>query len=165
MTKDRLIIFQKNPVVGKVKTRLSQDIGDEAALSVYMLMLEMTAEVVSNSSSYPAVYYSDFIDENDIWTNIPCEKFIQQGIDLGERMSNAFHDQALGNSDKVVIIGTDCPDITIDLIQESFRMLDENDFSIGPSRDGGYYLLGMRSFVPDVLKMCHGVLKRYLVRP
>lgn len=74
------------------------------------------------------------------------------GADLGERMSNAF-EIVLGNdSGKAVIIGSDCPEMSTEVLEEAFRALDASDVVLGPATDGGYYLLGMRRFVPELFR-------------
>ncbi|PZV80270.1 hypothetical protein CLV31_11235 [Algoriphagus aquaeductus] len=143
-----LIIFQKNPVLGKVKTRLAKTIGDEAALSVYQALVDLTKANAKTFNAQILVYYSDFIPDleaEDYWV-----QRIQKGKDLGERMRGAFQDTFGSGMEKVLIIGTDCPEVTVEVLDLASRKLDSSDVVIGPAIDGGYYLLGMRKFCPEL---------------
>ncbi len=88
--KSALIIFVRNPVLGKVKTRLAKELGNEVALSVYKKLLTHTHSVVSNINADRFIFYADDINENDIWKNDLYHKHLQSGNDLGERMRSAF---------------------------------------------------------------------------
>ncbi len=146
-----LLIFIKNPKKGKVKTRLASTLGDEMALKIYMELLEHTRNLAEQIDATRLVYYSDFIDSNDEWSPDHFEKRVQSGEDLGERMANAFR-EVLKDHQKAVIIGSDCASLTVSIINDGFRHLDPNDFVMGPAMDGGYYLLGMNAFYPEVFQ-------------
>jgi len=148
MTKNNdtlLMIFIKNPVKGKVKTRLAKTIGDEKALDVYHKLLKHTQKITSPISGDKLLFYSDFIDSADNWNAELFQKQVQTGRDLGERMSNAFQLAFLKKHKKVIIIGSDCIDLTAKHIDEAFNLLEEKDIVIGPAKDGGYYLVGMKA--------------------
>ncbi|MCI0400822.1 MAG: TIGR04282 family arsenosugar biosynthesis glycosyltransferase [Gammaproteobacteria bacterium] len=143
MNKSLLIIFVKNPQLGKVKKRLAATIGDEKALEVYNYLLRRTHAVCSTLYADKIVFYSSFVDDNDIWQNDQYQKFVQTGTDLGQRMHNAFeHGFSLGYN-SIVIIGSDCADLNERVLLDAFQRLDDHDTVIGPTSDGGYYLLGM----------------------
>jgi uncharacterized protein len=139
-----LMIFVKNPVHGKVKTRLAKTIGEQKALAIYNYLLEYTFKLTRDTDCHKVVFYSDFVDNNDIWDEAVFHKKIQSGRDLGEKMKNAFTTMLGHGFKKVVIIGSDCPEIRPALIDEAFGMLDYTDVVIGPATDGGYYLLGLK---------------------
>ena len=143
-----LIVFVRNPVLGKVKTRIASTLGEDKALSIYTKLLEHTCRVVRSAPAHVFVYYSDVIEPMDMWTDIAHARFVQQGDNLGDRMKNAFQDLFDKGYTRVAIIGSDCFDLTPALLSEAIHCLDQNDFVIGPSEDGGYYLLGMRLFYP-----------------
>ena len=137
-----LIIFIKNPALGKVKTRLARTVGDEKALDIYLELTKITrenAEILRGPSRH--VFYSDFNNQDDEWSNNTFQKHVQSGDDLGERMFNAFSD-VLKTHENAVIIGSDCPTLTAEILDMAFEKLATNDFVVGPSTDGGYYLLG-----------------------
>ena len=146
-----LIIFIKNPALGKVKTRLAATIGDEAALAVYHKLSHRAREVALALDVPRHLFYSDFIDGKDDWDNTLFIKKLQAGEDLGERMHLAFVD-TLQTSDKAVIIGSDCPLLTPEIVQLALDQLDEYPFVLGPALDGGYYLLGMRKPSPELFE-------------
>lgn len=143
MDNQLLMIFVKNPELGKAKTRLAASIGDEAALKVYKRLLEKTKEITLSLPFSKAVFYSQFIDTQDLWSNEHFTKKLQSEGDLGQKMETAF-DWAFQNGfQKVCIIGSDCYDLTTDNLNEAFECLDNHNAVIGPARDGGYYLLGL----------------------
>lgn len=141
-----LIIFAKNPEKGQVKTRLAETVGDEVALQIYRKLLGYTLSVVDSVDAEKQVWYSRFIPEENRGNTEEFTKKLQRGYDLGERMHNAFSNAFDDGYRKVVIIGSDCAELTSGLISESYQRLEENDLVIGPSEDGGYYLLGMNKF-------------------
>ncbi len=137
-----LIIFIKNPALGKVKTRLARTVGDEKALDIYLELTQITrqnAKILRGVSRH--VFYSDFYNHDDEWANDTFQKHVQSGGDLGERMSNAFSD-ILKIYKHAIIIGSDCPTLTTTILELAFEKLKTHDFVVGPSTDGGYYLLG-----------------------
>ncbi len=143
--KSQLIIFVKNPRLGNVKTRLAHSIGERKALEVYLKLLEKTHQCVMKVPVDICVYYSDYIDKNDLWENDLFLKHIQFGADLGERMYNAINTSLSDSYEKVCLIGTDIPHLSSDIIDEAFSKLNDTDIILGPSKDGGYYLIGMKA--------------------
>ena len=144
MTDSLLIIFVKNPVLGKVKTRLAASLGSQKALEIYQKLLEHTANITGLLPTEKAVFYSDFIDENDLWDPAIYQKQQQSPGDLGERMAAAFDWGFQSGYKKVCIIGSDCFELTPEIILNAFQELDTRDAVLGPARDGGYYLLGLK---------------------
>ena len=145
LSREALIIFIKNPVLGKVKTRLAAKVGNEEALRLYNDLLSYTRKVTDNLSFEKFLFYSDHIDSDDEWDNKEYLKCRQaQTDDLGLRMRDAFKTVFDKGFQKAVIIGSDCIDVTVNIVQEAFVVLDHKDIVIGPARDGGYYLLGMK---------------------
>tara|TARA_R110000868_G_scaffold140690_1_gene356598 strand:- start:8388 stop:8999 length:612 start_codon:yes stop_codon:yes gene_type:complete len=148
--KDLLLIFTRNPELGKCKTRLAATVGDEVALKIYKFLLDHTKNFTKGLNTSKWVCYSDHIWENDIWGNSVYEKKIQSGNDLGQRMVNAFRDGFKAGHKKIIIIGSDMYDLTEDDLKDAFKALDHHEFVIGPAIDGGYYLLGMKVFKPSL---------------
>jgi uncharacterized protein len=147
-----LMIFVRNPVQGKVKTRLAKTIGEKKALAVYKDLLESTFNSTRDTDCHKVVFYSDFVDNNDIWDQNVFDKKVQFGRDLGERMKNAFTAMFGHGCKKVVIIGSDCPGISPAIIDNAFGMLDYTEAVIGPATDGGYYLLGLKQMHDDLFE-------------
>ncbi|MFT6716417.1 MAG: rSAM/selenodomain-associated transferase 1 [Saprospiraceae bacterium] len=141
---NQLIIFAKNPVLGKVKTRLAATVGNQKALEIYKELLAYTCAICSKANANKFVFYSDFIDEQDLWNETKHKKKLQWGNDLGKRMANAF-EETLNNDSKAIIIGTDCKELTPEIINQAFGALEYVDVVLGPAVDGGYYLIGMKN--------------------
>ena len=144
-----LLVFSKNPTLGKVKTRLAKTIGKDKALQVYKALLKKTASVLEELAVDIHLYYSDYIEKDDLFSTIVTQKKVQTGEQLGERMVNAFQESFI-SYDKVVIIGTDLWTLETQDIKNAFKALEQHSAVIGPSADGGYYLLGMTEVIPQI---------------
>ena len=138
-----LIIFYRNPEVGKVKTRLAATLGDVKALSIYLLLVKHTRKVTETLPVHRALFYSDHVDTADSWSNETYQKYLQSGKDLGEKMMHSFEVGFNAGYKSICIIGTDCLELTSEIIEEAFHKLQTHDAVLGPAMDGGYYLLGM----------------------
>ncbi|MBX9889139.1 MAG: TIGR04282 family arsenosugar biosynthesis glycosyltransferase [Flavobacteriaceae bacterium] len=148
MNKNLILIFTRNPELGKVKTRLAATIGNENALEIYIQLLEHTKKVALETPYDKQVLYSEEINTNDMWEANYFQKKLQVGTDLGERMHNAFQGGFNDGYEKIVIIGSDLIALESSDISSAISKLDDNDIVIGPAEDGGYYLLGMKK-VPE----------------
>ena len=145
MKEAALIIFVRNPELGKVKTRLAATIGKHAALDIYKKLLLHTHTIASAVACDRYVFYAGDIPAVDIWSGPLFIRQPQCDGDLGDRMLAAF-DDLLKRYKRAVIIGSDCIKLTAEIIQQAIGSLNDNEVVIGPSEDGGYYLLGMRNF-------------------
>lgn len=145
MEKKLVLVFTRNPELGKVKTRLAATIGEKNALEVYVYLLTHTKNCISQVNATKRVLYSEAITLHDIWDNTTFEKDIQQGTDLGMRMQHAFEKGFEDGFNKIVIVGSDLPTLDSKDIEDAFLLLDTNEVVIGPAEDGGYYLLGLKS--------------------
>ena len=151
--KDRLLlIFTRNPKLGKCKTRLAATIGDQAALDIYMILIRHTAEITKDLSCSKEVYYSEEVPENDLWDKDNYAKQLQEGNDLGERMYNAFKSGFQKGYKKIILIGSDIYDLNSETIEEAFVEIENADFVIGPAADGGYYLVGMKTLNNEIFQ-------------
>lgn len=140
MQSNALIVFARKPVLGKVKTRLAAQIGDEAALRIYQRLLTHTREVAMHAHCSTHVFLTE--QPADIfWQDFRLH--LQADGDLGQKMHTAFAELFGEGCGKVLIIGSDCPGLQVAHVQKAFDALDEHDVVIGPAADGGYYLLGM----------------------
>jgi len=138
-----LMIFAKVPEAGKVKTRLAETVGEDKALQIYLKLLARTHDVASKASADKLIFYAGACDDFDMLDYYRIPKTTQCEGDLGVRMSDAFTRAFAQQYEQVVIIGSDCYDLTSEIIDEAFASLSDHDFVIGPAKDGGYYLLGM----------------------
>lgn len=142
MKKEVVLVFQRNEVLGKVKTRLAAGVGEEQAMEIYRYLLNKTYLALKEITVPVTTYFSEFIPENPIYS--AENKLVQVGGDLGERMKNAFAAHLETGMEKVVLIGTDCPSLEGIHLVQAFEALEHSDLVLGPARDGGYYLIGMK---------------------
>ncbi|MFQ6058363.1 MAG: TIGR04282 family arsenosugar biosynthesis glycosyltransferase [Anaerolineae bacterium] len=155
--KSGLIIMAKAPVPGAVKTRLCPPYTFEEAAELCRCFLLDTFDLVSRLRRVPvAVAYSPPGAEG-IFRSMASPAFHllpQRGNDLGERLNGAFEQLFALGYEAVVAMGADSPTLPLDYIEQSFASLasKENDLVLGPSADGGYYLIGMKAFHPELFQ-------------
>jgi rSAM/selenodomain-associated transferase 1 len=152
-TKSALGIFFRIPVVGKVKMRLADEIGENEACKAYKFMLHETIQRFSRLREIDLYgFYEGEIMSLNLRTSsgdppiLPLEKlslYSQKGVKLGERMYNAIKWLFHKGYEKVSLVGADSPDLPLSYVSKAFEKLDAYDVVIGPSEDGGYYLIGM----------------------
>jgi uncharacterized protein len=152
-----LLVFARTPRLGKVKTRLAKTLGDEQALHIYKQLLHLTQAAATPVQATKWICYADAIlPGEDAWTQ---QGFVQQEQpqvpDLGYRMHHLFAKGLVEGFSPIVIIGSDCPDISTTLIEEAYRQLETHDVVVGPAQDGGYYLLGLNFLVPELFTGIH----------
>ncbi len=151
---DRLIIMTKYPEPGQTKTRLIPALGSQGAANLHRQLGLNTVAVGAEFN--PEIRYAGG-DETLMRDWLGDFQFAKQGSgDLGDRMSRAFADgfanDSMSGCCRIVMIGTDCPGIDAKLIQTAFATLLTADLVLGPATDGGYYLIGLRSFYPQLFK-------------
>jgi hypothetical protein len=145
MNNSALIIFAKNFLLAQVKTRLAIHLGEKKALEIYKELLNLTEQTTKNWNGKKYVFWDKSILKGKNFLQSEYEHKIQTGEDLGEKMKNAFY-ETLQIHSPVCIIGTDCPFLTREILNEAFLSLENFDYCIGPSLDGGYYLLGLNFY-------------------
>lgn len=144
MMNQALVVFVKNPELGKAKTRIAKDAGDQEALNIYKELLEITKNTITALEIDIHIFYAQNIAENDLWSESNFDRHIQHGHDLGERMLHAFEKLFDEGYQQVVLMGSDCPYINEAHILAAFSELTYHDVCAGPTFDGGYYLIGMK---------------------
>lgn len=147
-----LIVFLKPPSAGKIKTRLASEVGAEEALRIYQKLLRHTLHVINGVDAYKYIFLSE---PGELSMNLPKDSYtvqVQQGKDLGERMKNAFQFAFDDGVSEALIIGSDNIEITPAILNDAFEKLLMNDVVIGPSNDGGYYLLGINQLIPALFE-------------
>ncbi|UCB49864.1 MAG: TIGR04282 family arsenosugar biosynthesis glycosyltransferase [Deltaproteobacteria bacterium] len=145
MKKDALILFfVKYPEAGKVKTRLAEYIGSKEAAELYRnFVLDLLAKLGSTRLPFRICFYPEQKRELLMgWLGNEYEYIPQRGADIGERMAGAFEEAFGGGYRRVILIGSDFPDLPQSFLEESLSALNTHDAVIGPSMDGGYYLIG-----------------------
>ena len=138
-------------MAGKVKTRIAKTMGDEAALQAYHELLEHTERICTEAEAERIVYYGAHVEKEDRWSEAHYKKKVQEGTDLGSRMSKAFEAEVEKES-SVILIGSDCGQLSTKFIELAFQRLKKFDVVLGPTFDGGYYMIGMRTFVPELFQ-------------
>ncbi|MCB2376695.1 TIGR04282 family arsenosugar biosynthesis glycosyltransferase [Hymenobacter sp. BT635] len=143
-----LLVFARQPELGRVKTRLARTIGDGAALAVYEELLAHTHAVTAELPVRRLVWLAEEKPGGaaPFWPGY--EEHIQSGLDLGARMQAAFAYSFGQGATAAVIIGTDCPTLSAGHVREAFAALRTHEVVVGPAADGGYYLLGMQRLQP-----------------
>lgn len=147
-----LLVFAKTPLLGKVKTRLAETLGQEKALWVYQQLLVKTEGVVQQVFSKVVVFYAGQSASDFRGCFKDFQKKPQQGKDLGARMYHAFEWGFAQGYPKVIGIGADLWNLDQGTIEGALSALDATDVVLGPANDGGYYLIGMRTFHPELFK-------------
>ena len=149
-----LLFFIKNPEQGKVKTRLASAVGDTMAVKLYKrFLLEMLFTLNDGTFLFFLCYYPDnALEDLSDWLGDHYLYMAQKGENLGERMKNGFLEAFSMKFRRVILVGSDIPDLPLDFIEEAFTALQAQDGVIGPSLDGGYYLIGFKNkaFPPRV---------------
>lgn len=147
-----LMAFVRNPQLGTVKTRLAATVGDKVALEIYIELMRHTAEVTHKVSADKKVFYSEKIEKYDVWTEMNFSKALQTKGTLGQRMENAFKTAFEKGYKKVIIVGSDLYSLKTSHIEKALNQLDKKEVVIGPSQDGGYYLLGLKKNLPALFR-------------
>jgi rSAM/selenodomain-associated transferase 1 len=151
---DAVLIFVRAPELGRVKTRLAAEIGAPAALRAYRRLAEHAlgeARALEPRASVRVHFNPAHAgDAVHAWLGDGPAYLPQVDDDLGGRMRAAFAQAFAAGLRRVVIIGSDLPDVSAGLLRRAFAELDSSPVVLGPARDGGYYLLGMREMVPGV---------------
>jgi hypothetical protein len=158
MSLERLIIFTRYPHPGKAKTRLIPALGAEGAAQLHRQMTEHTLTQVRSwvkaGSRWLEIWFSGAATDQQAiqdWLGADRVYRLQGGGDLGDRMKEAFEAAFAAGMERVVIIGTDCPELDAKLLLQAFQALQTQDVVLGEATDGGYYLIGLRRLVPELL--------------
>lgn len=152
---ERLIVFTRYPEPGKTKTRLIPKLGAEGAAELHRKMAEHTLRNAGRLKSLHRVSLEVRYEGGSKllmreWLGGHLTFRSQGDGDLGAKMKRAFRDAFRTGAQRVVIIGTDCPDLHAELLKMAFDALYRNDVVIGPAHDGGYYLIGSRRYLPQL---------------
>ena len=154
---EKLIIFTRYPILGKTKTRLIPVLGEEGATKLHRQLTEKTISTVEKLFYYhPLSLEISFAGgTKTLMKNWLGDAFIyepQPDGDLGERMAIAFQKSFECGYEKVIIIGTDCPTLKHKILREALEKLNQKELVLGPAEDGGYYLIGLRHFIPQLFE-------------
>ena len=153
----RLILFTRCPVPGEVKTRLIPALGAEGAAALHRrLVLRTLRAAIESCRTVAANLELHFAGGTETamshWLGAPA-RFVSQGPgDLGARMARAFDEAFRVGSTATIIIGSDCPELSADVITRAFSRLSEVPVVLGPALDGGYYLIGLSRPMPELFR-------------
>ncbi|MDH3974811.1 MAG: TIGR04282 family arsenosugar biosynthesis glycosyltransferase [Deltaproteobacteria bacterium] len=149
-----IILFAKAPVPGKVKTRLTTNLSPHQSAALhesFVIDTLMEMSVIKDADTFLACHPTS---EDPFFLSLEkrfhLNRFEQRGQNLGERMKNAFHHLKSQGYDKIVIIGSDSPTLSGSIVEEAFESLEKHDLVLGPSLDGGYYLIAISGEVPEI---------------
>lgn len=149
-----LLVFAKYPEPGRVKTRLTPALTPDEAATLYRAFL---LDALDQYTALPAdirLYLGPSEGKTPLRDRPPgVKQFVQQGAALGERMKRAFEETFAAGYQRAVVIGTDHPTLPTAFVEQAFDAIaSPASLSIGPSTDGGYYLLGMSTFYPELFE-------------
>lgn len=151
---ETLLVVAKRPVPGQTKTRLCPPLTPNQAADLYACFLSDTLDTMRK---VPHVHRAiGFLPEdarvyfNQIAPDM--ETIRQRGTSLGERLDNLLTDALLGGAARVVVMDSDSPTLPDAYLSQAFERLEEADVVIGPTRDGGYYLIGVKQPQPHLLR-------------
>jgi len=149
-----VICLARAPERGKVKSRLADEIGDEGALECYRELLAILARTLRNVPFAVEVSVDGDWDASDFQSLFgnKINRSRQPEGDLGNRMHSIVNDALHTGRKKVILIGSDCPGLTPEILRYADIALDERDLVLGPARDGGYYLIGMKQLLPELFE-------------
>lgn len=155
MKRSKLIIFTRYPEPGCTKTRLIGTLGAQGAADLQRQMTEWTVRAacaarVKSKTDIEVCFTGGGEQKMRQWLGASLAYRLQVGQDLGERMANVFQGGFAEGYRSIVLIGTDCPELTADILDKAFGLLEQHDVVIGPTHDGGYYLIGMTGAFPQV---------------
>lgn len=154
MSTRRLLIFLKYPTPGQVKTRLASALGDTAAADIYRTCVESTLRTMQGFRQEAVLWVAqaEALEACRRWLGPEWNFQAQQGDALGERLIHATAQAFASGAGPVVVIGTDAPWLSAQTIEDAFRSLKRNDVVLGPSEDGGYYLIGLSRNLPSIFE-------------
>lgn len=151
-----IFIVMKYPEAGKVKMRLAQSLGEEAATSLYRAFIQDTLTTVQSLDVpyHIAVYPPESQKQFAQWLGGANQFFPQLGMDLGERLQNGFTTMFKKEYQQVIALASDSPDLPVEILQKAVSSLQTHKVTIGPAFDGGYYLIGFSHdfFIPEVFE-------------
>ncbi len=147
---EALYIIAKAPRAGLAKTRLGRVIGHESAIALYKAFLQDLAARFTDAP-FECGWY---VTPPDAWDDISplvgwgkeVRILFQKEGNLTERQRELFRGAAACGEERVVLVASDSPQLTVEVVEQAFRELDRHDLVFGPTYDGGYYLIGMRGF-------------------
>lgn len=157
MTADNaIIIFSRLPIGQETKTRLAPIFNETQRERLHLAMWQdIFSELIKLRDTDIFLYWTGSGDIKNYLQFIPAKFYLrhQEGCNLGEKMKNAIHEIFSGSYKRALIIGADIPSMRAANLERAFNVLNNSDVVIGPSEDGGYWLIGMKKFIPDAFNI------------
>lgn len=151
-----VLLFMKAPAGGRVKSRLAADLGEDAAAEIYRnFVLDSVSMLEAAGGPFRICFYPRDAEAHVVgWLGPGYRYMAQEGNDLGERMENAFSRVFSEGFRRVVLIGSDIPDLPASFVRAAFAELRTHDVVLGPAQDGGYYLIGLNrhTYIPEAFR-------------
>ncbi|MCU0550101.1 MAG: TIGR04282 family arsenosugar biosynthesis glycosyltransferase [Leptolyngbya sp. Prado105] len=153
MGKEQLIVFTRYPEAGKAKTRLIPALGATRAAELHRQMTEKTIAKSRTLNLPISIHFTGgTLAQMQHWLGSDLVYYPQRSGDLGDRLTDAFQIAFDQEAKSAIAIGTDCPELTPEILALAFSNLKTEDVTLGGATDGGYYLIGLNRFVPDVFQ-------------
>lgn len=158
-------MFAKQPIPGRVKTRLAADWGNERAAALYECFVRDLLDKFATAGDRRIIGFAPASDESRQWFTKSSEQaaedswtlWPQPELDLGGRMANYFETWTESAEQRTILIGSDSPSLPVEYLEQAWQLLEENDCVLGPATDGGYYLVGLRGTITDFAAPFNGV--------
>ena len=148
-----VLFFVKYPVQGTVKTRLAAELGDEVVVELYKnFVLDTLSTIRGLNVPFRICFHPESTrDKMKGWLGEQYTDIAQDGSSLGQRMKNALAQTFKDNFSRAILVGSDSPDLPAVFLMQALQSLESHHAVIGPSSDGGYYLIGFSKahFLPD----------------
>ena len=150
-----LLVFARVPALGLVKTRIAKTLGNVRALRIYrvlgrVVMMQLRRALTNNVSVRIVHTPDDGAVDIRAWLGPDIDTVPQGDGDLGTRMRRAVAREFGAGSERVVVVGTDCPELSSVVVERAFNALNAHDVVFGPATDGGYYLIGVHQRAANV---------------
>ncbi|MBF2027495.1 MAG: TIGR04282 family arsenosugar biosynthesis glycosyltransferase [Oscillatoriales cyanobacterium C42_A2020_001] len=151
----QLIVFTRYPEPGNAKTRLIPALGEEGAAMLSRQMTEHTLRQVRSLQQQLSIaveirFAGGTIERMQQWLGQDWTYTPQGEGDLGDRLTRSLQTAFAGGIQQAIVIGTDCPELDSQQLREAFQALEQSPLVLGPANDGGYYLIGMNRFIPEL---------------
>jgi uncharacterized protein len=149
-----IVVFAREPIAGKVKTRLIPALGAEGAKQVHLQLISKIFDLIDHNPLCPAQLWVDNNPLHPSFEAFKGEHKVQSGDDLGQRMLNAAA-EVLKDYSSVVLIGSDCPQLDERYLEQALQALEKKNIQavFGPATDGGYVLIGMKKIIPQIFEL------------
>lgn len=150
MTRTAVVLLSKSPAVDNCKTRIAQVLTYQEANRLQEALIHDILSHVLNSAHYDLWVSAPSRQSLEYFTRFTSRLLVQKGHDLGEKMQHLTEFFLAGDYQKIILIGSDMPLMTVSLLIQAIESLDQHECVLGPALDGGYYLIGLRRIIASL---------------